>query len=57
MCDHYDSYFPEEKEAKDKRLSKQLEALKPIKRPLMDIYQEIDYLKNRIKQLEKEVEI
>lgn len=52
MCDHYDRYFPEDKEQRELNLKKQMEALKPIQPSFQQVYEEINHLKNKIKQLE-----
>lgn len=52
MCDHYDRYFPEDKEQRELNCKKQMEALKPIQSSFQQVYEEINHLKNKIKQLE-----
>lgn len=52
MCDHYDRYFPEDREQRELNWKKQMEALKPIQPSFQQVYEEINYLKSKIKQLE-----
>ena len=57
MCDHYNNYFPEDAKRREENAKRQIEYLKPIKysRSLGEINQELTTLRNRIKQLEKEL--